>query len=186
MFLLTLRFMAARYWLPFLPPVILAALSHRPSRRLVVAAVGIQAAVGIGCAVDDLLQARSEAALANAAILAAPGPGRFAGHWGWQHVLESNGWTPIEDGAPLAPGTVLASAANPWPQEPAEGTDVTLLWTGEVAGTPFLPRIHTARGGANIHAHLVSGRPPVETYAPWTFTDDVRERAWVAITDLRP
>jgi hypothetical protein len=32
--------------------------------------------------------------------------------------------------------------------------------------------VHTAAGAANAHAYLVAGKPPVETYAPWTLAND--------------
>jgi len=176
-FLLGLRFMAARYWLPFLLPVILAWLARRPSARLVATAVGVQAAVGLGCALDDLLQARAEVDLANRVADVAGSPGVFAGHWGWQEVLEARGWKAVQDDEVLPAGTLFASASNPWPQEPlvSDGSDV--LWAGSVPGTELLPRLLAPAAGANIHAFLVAGAPPAETYAPWTLSWEPREHA---------
>ncbi len=188
-FLLGLRFTAARYWLPFLPAVCLAWLALRPSRRLLTAAVALQVAVALGVAVDDLAMARVGPEAARLADLEARQcaqcgepfePERvFAGHWGWQHYLERRGWRPLEDEELLRPGTILAVTRTPWPQEPHESTCLEPLaehvlpdgWPG--------PRVHTAAGFANLHAFVVAGSPPVETYAPWTFSAEPRE--WLSL-----
>ena len=42
----------------------------------------------------------------------------------------------------------------------------------EVPARAFLPRVHTSAGAANVHAYVVSGQPPIESYAPWGFGGD--------------
>ena len=49
-FLLLLRFMAARYWLPFMLPVLLVWLRHHPPRRLLAAAVLLQTTLALALA----------------------------------------------------------------------------------------------------------------------------------------
>ena len=34
------------------------------------------------------------------------------------------------------------------------------------------PRTHTAAGGGNLHAYVVSSPEVVETYAPWSFSNE--------------
>ncbi|MFH1469254.1 MAG: hypothetical protein ABIO70_33020 [Pseudomonadota bacterium] len=179
-FLLTLRFTAGRYWLPFLPALALAWLRLRPPRALLAVTLGLQAALALLLAVDDQAQAQADLQAARdvqAAAVGLDGPRAYAGHWGWQHALERAGWSAIEDEAPLSAGTLLAVAAAPWPQRPAEGTCLEPLWErGYRARWPG-PRVHTAAGRANLHAFLVAGEPPLETYVPWSFADDDREHA---------
>lgn len=187
LFLLTLRFMAARYWLPFLIPVALVALQAlrtRGSRRLLAAAVALQAVVALGMAVDDDAQARAQVALATTVTHRFPAsdeasPPRFAGHWGWQHALETAGWRPLEEGEVLPPGTLLAVAETPWPQEPAEGSCLDESWRTEAPDDWPGPRVHTAAGRANVHAFVIAGHPPLDTFAPWTLASDPRERVVV-------
>ena len=168
-FLLGLRFMAARYWLPFLPALALAALRQAPDRRLVAAAVAVNVLVALGVSVDDRAFARAQRDAA-AAVTAELGPGRFAGHWGWQHYLEAAGWIAIEDEG--APGALLVSSAVAWPQDPDPTACLEVARRFAIADTWWGPRVHTASGAANLHSFLVAGDPPVDTYAPWTFADD--------------
>ncbi len=183
-FLLALRFTAARYWLPFLPAVALAWLRLRPSRNQLILAVGVQVLVALGLSVDDFAMARvgRDAAVEVAArsLDAAAGPPGstlrvFAGHWGWQHYLEAQGWRSLEDEERLPPGALLAVADSPWPQEPADGSCLELLWERSFEDRFPGPRVHTAAGFANLHASVVAGQPPVPTYAPWTLASDPRD-----------
>ncbi len=181
LFLLGLRFTAARYWLPFLPAVWLAWLRLRPSRIWIGVALALQLAVAAGVAIDDLHQARAGTQLARWVQLRAQEldaqPGSFAGHWGWQHELEVLGWRALEDEERPPLGSLMAVAEAPWPQEPAEGTCLELLDELAIPDRWWGPRAHTAQGRANIHAFVVAGAPPVETYAPWTLANDARDRA---------
>jgi hypothetical protein len=185
-FLLALRFTATRYWLPFLPGVALAWLWLRPGRVALCLAVCAQILLSVGLAVDDQLMARAHqraAAWADAEAIAclqceAPGERQrwVAGHWGWQHALEQRGWASLEDEQRLRPGVVLAVASYAWPQQPHASTCLEPIaqhsepdpWTG--------PRVHTAAGRANLHAFVIAGDPPLDTYAPWTLASDPYER----------
>jgi hypothetical protein len=185
-FLVGLRFTAARYWLPFLPPVLLAWLALRPGRRLLLGALALHLAVALGVAVDDLAMAR----VGPEAARWADSEGRgclqcedpldrefvFAGHWGWQHYLERRGWRSLEDEERLRPGAVLAVAESPWPQEPDPGTCLEPVGQRVFSDRFPGPRVHSAAGFANLHAFVVAGSPPVETYVPWTLSDEPRER----------
>ena len=167
-FLVNLRFTAARYWLPFLPAPILIALRAQPPARLVAAAVAVNALVALGVSVDDQAFARAQRDAARR--VAAMGTGSFAGHWGWQHYLEAAGWVALEDeGRPAALHAVSAAA---WPQDVDEGACLAEVERFSMPDAWWGPRVHTAAGAANAHAYLVAGRPPVETYAPWTFAGD--------------
>lgn len=171
LFLLSLRFSATRYWLPFLPALVIAALRLRPDRRWLGAAVGLQAILALLLSVDDQNLARAQQ---EAADWIGPGPGSVSGHWGWQHHMQAQGWTPLnEDTVPLGR---LAVAENPWPQSPdpqvclerERSLSVPDRWPG--------PRVHTGPGRANLHAYVVAGEPPVETYAPWGWSNAPYER----------
>jgi len=163
LFLLTLRFAAARYWLPFLPPAVLLAARAASPRAL---AWGVPVVVGWGLLVagDDLAFALAQRDLAARVQAAAGGPGHIAGHWGFQHHLEAAGWTSHEDDAPLPPGTPLARSAAAWPQE-AAGCVVEVGRFDAPAVWPF-PRVHTRDGAANAHSFLVAGDPPLPVFSP--------------------
>lgn len=167
-FLLSLRFTAARYWLPFVAAPVLAAarLHDGPGVRLLAAAVAANMLIAFGISWDDRNLARAQQELAD---WVGPGPGTFAGHWGWQHHMEAQGWTALEDDGP--PGTRHAVALAPWPQEP-DSTCLEEVDRRAIPDTFFGPRTHSRRGGANLHAFVVAGDPIVETYAPWSFSDE--------------
>jgi len=169
-FLLSLRFTAARYWLPFVAAPILAAGRFGLDRRLLAAAVGANLLLGVALSYDDYRFAKAHE---EAAARVGPGPGTFAGHWGWQHHLEAAGWTALEDDGTPAQRHVEALA--PWPQQPAEGTCMNEIERFAIEDHNPGPRTHTAEGFANLHAYVVAGDPPVETYAPWSFSDEAYE-----------
>lgn len=162
-FLLTLRFAAARYWLPFLPPLVLLAVRAAPPRAL---AWGVPVVVGWGLLVagDDLAFALAQRDLAARVHAAAGAPGRIAGHWGFQHHLEAAGWSAHEDDAALPAGVPLARSAAAWPQEVA-GCVVETGRFDAPAVWPF-PRVHTRAGAANAHSFLVAGDPPLPVFSP--------------------
>ena len=168
-FLLGLRFTAARYWIPFLAPWVLLSL-RGAGPRLVRVAVGATVGLSLLLAMSDLRLSRAQHSLAQRVLVLTEGePGLVAGHWGWQHHLESAGWTALEDDGEVPFGALLATSSIAWPQSPAPGCfrEVAVL-SAPPASIPG-PRVHTVQGLANLHAHVISGHPPVETYAPWGF-----------------
>ena len=175
LFLFELRFTAARYWLPFFAPAVLLGL-REAGPRAIRRAVLITPVLSLWLALDDLELARAQARLATE--VAGMGTGAFAGHWGWQHHLEARGWTAIEEDAPLRPGELFAWDEDAWPQVPAEPClegairiEISDRWPG--------PRVHTREGAANLHASLIAGDPPIETYSPWGFGSDSLDAAGV-------
>lgn len=180
-FLIALRFVATRYWLPFLAPVVLAA---RPGRWLV-ALVVAQTGLGTLLAVDETFSARAQAELA-ADVAALGPPGWFTGHWGWQHHLEGAGWSPLDEGRRAPAGTLVALPRQAWPQ-PVDVPCSVLVWEGAARPPyPWLPRGYTERGLANLHANWIAGPPPVRTVAPWGFANDPYERVRVCRDGAAP
>jgi hypothetical protein len=172
-FLLTLRFTAARYWLPFLPAVLLAL----PTERWIKPLLALQIGLGVLLAADEDRSARGEEQLAEA--VAKLGTGGFTGHWGWQWAMEARGWTALDEGTRPAPGTLVAMPRQAWPQ-PVEVNCARLLWEGAARPPlPWLPRGYSEQGLANLHANWIQGQPPVRTVIPWTFADDPYERVRV-------
>lgn len=173
LFLLSLRFVATRYWLPFLPPLLLALPLGRNARWLVVA----HTCLGSLLLADDALHARAVTALAEQ--VAALGTGRFTGHWGWQHTLESRGWVALDEGERAAPGELVAMPQQAWPQ-PADVPCSQVVWEGSARPPlPWLPRAYSQRAELNLHADWIAGPPMVRTVAPWGFANDPYERARV-------
>ncbi len=171
-FLLALRFTATRYWLPFLPPVILAMPPAWPRLR-----VSLGLGLGALLLLDDALHARGVADLAGRA--ASTGVGRFVGHWGWQNALEEAGWTALDEGSDPPPGTLVAVPRQAWPQGAKVRCDL-VVFSGQ-ADAPFswLPRGYSEAASANLHANWIAGRPPVRTVVPWWFASDPYESARV-------
>lgn len=169
-FLLRLRFTAGRYWLPFFAPAVLVPLRSAPPHLLAVAMV-VTLSLSALLALDDLELARAQSELAARVQSDAAAPGLFAGHWGWQHHLSAAGWSPLEEDAPVEPGSMLAVSSISWPQKSAPGCR-ELIATYTVPDRWPGPRVHTVDGAANLHAFVISADPPVETYAPWGFGAD--------------
>lgn len=166
LFLLLLRFAATRYWLPFLIAPTLAALRLHPGPRRIAAVAVVQALLALALSWDDRNLARAQQHLAQE--ITSRGTGSFAGHWGWQHHMEAAGWRPLEDEGP--PDALHAEAVAPWPQQPDRAC--ALLDTLTVSDSFPGPRTHTAAGGGNLHAYVVSSPEVVETYAPWSFSNE--------------
>jgi hypothetical protein len=178
-FLLQLRFTAARYWLPFLAPWVLLALREAGPRVTRTAVAGTLALTAL-LALSDQRLARAQKALANRVLAFTDGEtGLVAGHWGWQHHLESAGWTPLDDDAPVPFGMLVATSSISWPQEPGPGCFTEVAAFAAPAHNLPLPRVHTFDGAANLHAFVVSARPPRETYAAWGFGFEPLDRVVV-------
>jgi hypothetical protein len=163
LFLLQLRFVAARYWVPFMAPVVLLSLSAAGA-RLRVTACGLTAVLALLLARSDLALARSHADLA--ARVGGGEPGLVAGHWGWQHHMEAMGWVALEEDAAIPPGTRLATTLHTWPQAPGPSC-LHMLARAQAIPAPAGPTVHSIIGAANIHANWISTRPALPVYAPW-------------------
>lgn len=171
-FLLTLRFTAARYWLPFLPGAALVLPVTAPRWR-----VGVGLALGLALVAEDAVHARADTALA--AQVAELGVGRFTGHWGWQGTLEAAGWSALDEGERPPAGTLVALPEAAWPQAVDVRCDAVRLIADAPAGPAWLPRGYAPAAGANLHANWVAGPPPTRTVIPWWFGREPYERARV-------
>ena len=175
-FLLGLRFTAARYWIPFCAPWILLALRDAGPRLSRIAAI-MTVTLSLVLAISDLRFARAQSQLAKRLLAMTEGErGFFAGHWGWQHHFEANGWKPLEEDTAVPFGALLATSEVAWPQEPQDGCFTQVATLSAPASWLPIPRVHTSQGAANFHAFVISQAPPVETYAPWGFGFDPLER----------
>jgi hypothetical protein len=173
-FLLTLRFTATRYWLPFLPGVLLAL----PLRRWAWAVVAVQLGLGVLLAADEDRSARAQGQLATQ--VAQLGSGVFTGHWGWQWAMERYGWRALDEGARPQPGTLVAIPRQAWPQR-VEVACNRVVWEGAAQPpVPWLPRGYSEQAQANLHANWIAGQPAsVRTVVPWWFANDAYERVRV-------
>ncbi len=171
LFLLSLRFTATRYWLPFLPAVLLLLPTARWPRVF----IALQVTLGVLLAADDDRSARAQEKLAEE--VAKLGTGAFTGHWGWQWAMEARGWRALDEGARPAPGTLVAMPRQAWPQ-PVDVNCTRVTWEGAARPpVPWLPRGYTEAGAANLHANWIVGN--VRTVIPWTFANDPYERVRV-------
>ena len=171
-FLLSLRFTAARYWLPFVVPFLLVAPAISVRIRTVVTCL-----LTVALVVEDGAHARAETAFAEQ--VAALGRGSFTGHWGWQSVLEREGWTPLDEGSSVRSGTLVAIPRESWPQTVQVRCDQVVFEGQSASWVPWLPRGYTTEGPANLHSNWMAGVPPVRTVAPWWFGSDPYEWARV-------
>ena len=183
-FLLTLRFTAARYWLPFFPALVLLSLQRAPAPLVQFASI-LTVLLSLGLATDDHDLALTQQDLAKGVQSLDEERGRFAGHWGFQYHLQDSSWQVLEEDSPVPPGRMLAVSASSWPQAPADGC-FQLVQCISASPLPFVPRVYAPTSGANFHAFMAAGFPgdpdspcdihkgwdlsPTETYAPWTFS----------------
>ncbi len=171
-FLLTLRFTAARYWLPFLPAVALLLPASFLRARVLLGGL-----LGLLLVTDDAMHARASTALAQRA--SALGRGSFTGHWGWQGALEAAGWSALNEGAAPAAGSLVAIPTEAWPQAVNVRCD-HVRWEGfSWSPIPWVPRAYSRSVGANLHANWIAGPPPTRSVVPWWFADDAWEHARV-------
>ena len=82
--------------------------------------------------------------------------------------MEQAGWRALEDDGP--PDALHAEAVAPWPQQPDRACE--RIDTLSVLDDNPGPRTHTAAGAANLHAYVVASSEVVETYAPWSFSNE--------------
>ena len=165
-FLVLLRFVATRYWAPFFIPAILLCIEQAGVWQIRLG-VFVTFLIGFGLALDDFELAKAQHDLAL--VVGDKQPGVFAGHWGWQYYMESQGWKPIEDDEVIPNGVYFASSARSWPQEPS----LSCLADKKVysaADKWWGPRVHTIQGRANFHSYMISGFG--ETYVPWGWGSD--------------
>lgn len=161
--MLTSRFAATRYWIPFLPAFVLLGLRCRTDRRSCEIAVAANILLSLGMSIDDFefAECQRQAALYIASV--AP-EGQFAGHWGWQYYLEANGWTPLEARADV--NGYFASSAMADPQSPSRSTCLVEVCRFVLPDRWPGPRTHCRELGATYHG---GGRG---AYAPWTLTNE--------------
>ena len=167
-FLLGLRFSAARYWIPFFAPAILIPLRDAGpvlSRVAVSATLLLSLAVGA----DDLDVANTH--LRAAEIAGTSGSGKIAGHWGFQHHLQAMGWTDVEDDAQLGPKQWVARSKMAWPQTPSN-TCWDFTQTLDLGDPNPGIRVLTTAGGANLHGNWIAGPSPIRVVAPWSLASD--------------
>jgi hypothetical protein len=168
LFLLTLRFTASRYWLPFFAPAVLIGLRAASTTWVRVACL-ITPFLGVSLAIDDMDLARVQQQAALRAQVV--GSGHIGGHWGFQHHLEEAGWVPIEDDLRLPKGAWAARSKNAWPQTASNTCWINTRVIPLSDPRPGL-RVMTHAGGANFHGHMLAGDPPVMVFAPWSIGDD--------------
>jgi hypothetical protein len=168
LFLLTLRFTASRYWIPFFAPALLLALRAASPKWVRIACLTTPL-LSVLLAIDDmdLARAQEEAAVRAQEV----GPGYIGGHWGFQHHLEAAGWTPIEDDQTLPKNRWMAQSSNAWPQSPSNSCWQNTRVIPLADPRPGL-RVLTRTGGANFHGHMLAGDPPIAVFAPWSIGDD--------------
>ncbi len=168
-FLLTLMFMATRYWLPFMPAAVYAALRRNPSNLRFGVAVGLAAVLSLALAHDDDGFARGYRDAAREITARSPDKGLFSGHWGWQFYMEQGGWRALELHEHV-PGR-LAIALGTWPQM-FDRSQCFKREPSRVLQSTWPIRIHSRAAAANFHSFLISGRPELDTYAPWGFSTE--------------
>ncbi len=172
-FLLNLRFMATRYWVPFIIPHLLFLVSTFSFRKMLLPA-GIGIFISIFLAWDDYSLAFAQKQLAEQVELARKDDrcvqGFFAGHWGWQYYLESKKWIPIEDGQQLRKEDCIVYSEVAWSQEFQTNCPKTNIYTEDKIRVPI--RVHSRYSRVNYHSNYLSSEPILIGFAPWGFGND--------------
>ena len=173
-FLLSLRFAATRYWLPFVGAYWLWMHGEKWLKYWTIT----MAIISIHLVWDDAQLARAQNDLARQVIQICKEQygekiGYFAGHWGWQYTLEESGWSSVYDDSNIPINVCFSESKVSWPQEIENKCfeDIIQISSGyNRLGLPI--RIHTAEGLANYHSYMISNRPPVPTMTPFGWGTD--------------
>ena len=163
-FLLQLRFVATRYWLPFFIPILICVVQRAKywERHFLIIWGMI---LSFSLAIDDYGFAKAHKEAVD--FVSKKEKGLFAGHWGWQYYLERQGWRSVEADQTLPVGGWFARINTAWPQE-VQGCRV-LEAEKKIEGHGWI-RGHTFRGKANLHAsHLSDGQVVL---VPWSFSQE--------------
>lgn len=177
-FLLNLRFMATRYWAPFILPLLLFLVAQRSFRQMYIPA-GLGLLLSVALAWDDYSLAKTQKVLAEKVeqlrIDSGCEQALFAGHWGWQYYLESKNWKSIEEGEPVPEEACIAFSEVSWPQEIQSTCPETDVLDSEQVLLPI--RIHSRRSRVNYHSNYLSTDPALMGFAPWGLGFDLWDRA---------
>lgn len=165
-FLLTLRFSATRYWIPFLFPFLMLFIDQTPLGLIKKGIFG-SFILSVFLFYNDfrLSQAQKDAVDWANSIAA---PGYISGHWGFQYYAEKSNWVSSEDDNPIPTGSYWLRSSIAWPQEPA--IDCKNPIDEFIAPTliSFLPHVHRVSSRSNFHANaLYTKSGPLSSYAPW-------------------
>ena len=180
LFLLSLRFTASRYWIPFFAPAVLLVLRDAKPSSIRIGCIATLALSTL-LAIDDAELAHAQRTAAT--IAQTKDPGFFAGHWGFQHHLESHGWVAIEDDQDLPKNQWVAHSRTAWPQQASNA-----CWASETTvpipdKTPG-PRVLTYDGRANLHGNMLAEEPPIRTFSPWGIGRDPLD--WLTMRQTCP
>lgn len=177
-FLLNLRFMATRYWVPFMLPILLF-LSGQISLQKRKILVGIGMMLSFFLTWDDYCLATAQRSLAKdvekARQTSACKQGYFAGHWGWQYYLASQNWIPIEEEQLIPEDSCIAFSEVSWPQAFQTNCTETNVYIEEQVRFPI--RVHSRYSRVNYHSNYLSTEPASMGFAPWGFGFDAWDSA---------
>ncbi len=178
-FLLSLRFAATRYWLPFVLPVWLYSYRRLNLQDWTMKVYcGGLAVVSLHLVYDDAQFARSQHQLAKQVQDGCQDrygdkTGYFAGHWGWQYALEKSNWASIDDDKKIPNNVCFSYSIRTWPQETSSKCFKNdSVYTQEYSPMLFPIRVHTIDGRANYHSFMISNSPPIRTVAPFGLGHD--------------
>ena len=176
-------FPAVRRILLLIPPLVLLFLRQK-TRKPVVATVGLTLMLGLIISWADRSQAqvyRHFAQGAASGYQAQGGKTWFAGHWGFQHYMEAQGYEAIDtQRTQIQPGDRVIMATQPWPQLYLKGLpDFTTTVPGTyrledgvrvvVASSGFLP-VRTLSRWGNAHFYSNNHYPGQWQFLPYTFS----------------
>lgn len=176
-FLLSLRFAATRYWVPFVFPYWFL-LGVPAWTRYFIPIAGL---ISLHLVWDDAQLAKAQHRLAHGVVELCEREygeaGYFAGHWGWQYALEQKEWIAIENDKIIPNNVCFSMSAVSWPQETTTDcfSDIRVFESNYYSkGLPI--RIHTAEGRGNYHSYMFSASPPIKTITPFGWGYDSWER----------
>lgn len=173
-FLLSLRFAATRYWLPFVGAYWLWMHEAKWLKYWTIT----MAIVSTHLAWDDAQLAGAQHDLAKQVIQICKEQygdekGYFAGHWGWQYALEESYWSSVENDSKIPNNVCFSYSKVSWPQEIENNCfDSIVKIQGNYHNFGLPIRIHTAEGLANYHSYMISNRPPIRTMTPFGWGTD--------------
>ena len=195
-FLLSLRFAATRYWVPFVIPIYIYTLREIIpilEKKILYILGMFFSLLAWGLAWDDMLFAQAQQILGLQSKQTCFDIQKkysiqdfyYAGHWGFQYYFETQKWKTIENDTIIPNNVCSVQSLRSWPQETLDDcwqyTEILTYAPSEVLlYSPF--RVHSPTMHSNYHSYMISNSPPIPTFAPWAISQDMWDQVLLRVS----
>lgn len=195
-FLLSLRFAATRYWVPFVVPVYIYTIQEiipLLEKKILYILGMFFSFLSWGLAGDDMLFAQAQQMLVQQSKQACVDIQQrytiqdfyYAGHWGFQYYFEIENWKIVENDTIIPNNVCSVRSLRSWPQETLDDcwqyTEILTYSPSDVLlYSPF--RVHSPTMHSNYHSYMISDSPPIPTFAPWAVSYDMWDQVLLRVS----